>query len=648
MTSVVETTNEGVVVTETETVTIIETPQGVQGETGPQGPQGEPGMPAVYSDALPQPLGESSAGILSEASRADHVHFMPTPAEVGAETPTGAQGRVDALGLPAPLGDTYIRRNAANSAYEAASASTVRTDLNAETPEGAQTKVDTHAGATNPHDATALPTAERLVLRDALGRAKVAAPVESDDIARKDTVDNLGLPAPAADTYPRRNSLNTAYESKTSAEVRADLNAETPEGAQGKVDTHAAVTGTAHGAASTAQANALMARDAAGRAKVAVPAEPDDIARKDNVDAVQTNLSAHESLTSPHNATPLATADRLMLRDGAGRAKVAAPFAIDDIAIKDTVDTVQVNLDTHSGNTANPHGVTKDQVGLASVVDALQWHAGNDGAGSGLDADLLDGNEAAAFLLNTEVAKTADTFLRRNSVNGAYEAKTITDILNELTTVDGSGSGLDADMVDGIDAGGMLKTYAMYDASGHTLPSQTPIQWYTGQWLNNNIGAPEGMTYGRILGYTDLSNAAGYSFQIARGHSGAFIYLRVANNNAWSNWQRIVTFDPAENPWIAPTLTNGWVNFGGTFAPAGYYKDKQGQVHLRGLIKSGTIPSVAFTLPAGYQPPLDGIFAVASANLYGQLEVHSNGNVYIRSPSSNTWVSLAGISFRAA
>lgn len=58
-----------------------------------------------------------------------------------------------------------------------------------ETPAGAQTKVDAHGALTAPHSATSAATANRLMLRDASGRAKVAAPSASDDIARKDTVD---------------------------------------------------------------------------------------------------------------------------------------------------------------------------------------------------------------------------------------------------------------------------------------------------------------------------------------------------------------------------------------------------------------------------------------------------------------------------
>ncbi|WP_137681171.1 gp53-like domain-containing protein [Aurantiacibacter suaedae] len=57
------------------------------------------------------------------------------------------------------------------------------------------------------------------------------------------------------------------------------------------------------------------------------------------------------------------------------------------------------------------------------------WHPGNDGAGSGLDADLLDGKQAAAFVLGANY--------------------TAADILARLRTVDGAGSGMDSDLLDG-------------------------------------------------------------------------------------------------------------------------------------------------------------------------------------------------------
>lgn len=95
---------------------------------------------------------------------------------------------------------------------------------------------------------------------------------------------------------------------------KANWNAkETPAGAQNKVDTHANNTTSAHGATSAATANKIMIRDAFGRAKVAAPSAADDIARKAEVDAVQTNLNAHLSDLAPHgigNRSTLLTSEK--------------------------------------------------------------------------------------------------------------------------------------------------------------------------------------------------------------------------------------------------------------------------------------------------------------------------------------------------
>lgn len=78
------------------------------------------------------------------------------------------------------------------------------------------------------------------------------------------------------------------------------------------------------------------------------------------VDAVQTNLNTHATLTTTaHGATSAATASTLMARDASGRAKIAPPSAADDIARKDTVDA-------HANRTDNPHGVTPAQIGAVN------------------------------------------------------------------------------------------------------------------------------------------------------------------------------------------------------------------------------------------------------------------------------------------
>jgi len=58
------------------------------------GAPGPPGPGTVYSDDLPASLGVAAAGVAAEASRSDHVHEMPSAADVGAPAsdPTGITG----------------------------------------------------------------------------------------------------------------------------------------------------------------------------------------------------------------------------------------------------------------------------------------------------------------------------------------------------------------------------------------------------------------------------------------------------------------------------------------------------------------------------------------------------------------------------
>jgi hypothetical protein len=89
-----------------------------------------------------------------------------------------------------------------------------------------------------------------------------------------------------------------------------------------------------------------------------------------------------------------------------------------------------------------------------------------DGAGSGLDADLLDGHDSPYFAtqaaLTTEKNRndTQDTEISTNATNINSNISAIADLQNATTpanlltsikTVDGSGSGLDADTLDGHD-----------------------------------------------------------------------------------------------------------------------------------------------------------------------------------------------------
>lgn len=192
----------------------------------------------------------------------------------------------------------------------------------------------------------------------------------------------------------------------------------------------------------------------------------------------------------------------------------------------------------------------------------------------------------------------------------------------------GSGGGLSAvhlghkslQILSDIYYGGILKNY-----SGYLIYSTMPSGWGTAQLhfaCSTEWGVYDTTTPALTISKTTVSVA------------GNLTVTGTANSI------------PSEAV-IAPTLLNSWVNYGGTYATAGYWKDAEGIVHLHGLVKSGTIGAAIFTLPAGYRPAADQQTAVVSNGVYGYCAVRSSGNVEASS-GANTTFSLNGITFRAA
>jgi hypothetical protein len=94
---------------------------------------------------------------------------------------------------------------------------------------------------------------------------------------------------------------------------------------------------------------------------------------------------------------------------------------------------------------------------------------------------------------------------------------------------------------------------------------------------------------------------------------------------------------PFQNGWTSDTSQNN--------APARFYKDPYGVVHLEGVITGGG-GAFVFTLPRGYRPALRHIWPIANGS-------GTNDGIGIVMPSGsvlvfplNTSLSLDGISFR--
>lgn len=101
-------------------------------------------------------------------------------------------------------------------------------------------------------------------------------------------------------------------------------------------------------------------------------------------------------------------------------------------------------------------------------------------------------------------------------------------------------------------------------------------------------------------------------------------------------------------------FTNGWVNYGDPYGPGRFRKLASGLVVMDGLISTGTVNTIAFTLPVGYRPlPQVGggirdlIFqcAVGGAVGYEAARCNSNGEFRPTAASSSSWISLDGVKF---
>lgn len=175
------------------------------------------------------------------------------------------------------------------------------------------------------------------------------------------------------------------------------------------------------------------------------------------------------------------------------------------------------------------------------------WSAANDGASSGLDADLLDGNSSAFYL--------------------PASSYTAADVLAKMLTVDGAGSLLDADLLDAQSSAyylnaGNLNAGTLPEARGGTALTSLATFGWTPSWTNLTVGN---------------GTQEAYYFQI-----GKFAYFNI-----------IVTFGSTSSITGLPrvTLPNGWTFRSIMPAMSIHYVDASAAAHYVGtgaVISIGT------------------------------------------------------------
>ena len=169
----------------------------------------------------------------------------------------------------------------------------------------------------------------------------------------------------------------------------------------------------------------------------------------------------------------------------------------------------------------------------------------------------------------------------------------------------------------------------------------------------SNHNVPAGTTYvasGTISGHNLPADTNRNRFD----PGAKYFDLVIITNHAGTGTSVIesveVYKEPTQEPWKTANYTNGWSNYGSGYSPPGYYKDTNGIVHLRGLVKGGTIGagSCIFYLDEGYRPDYIRLLHAQTYpnDVMSRINISPDGCVN-PATGNNLWISLDGLSFRA-
>lgn len=106
-----------------------------------------------------------------------------------------------------------------------------------------------------------------------------------------------------------------------------------------------------------------------------------------------------------------------------------------------------------------------------------------------------------------------------------------------------------------------------------------------------------------------------------------------------------------DSGWQTPTLATNWTDYDTGNASVQYKKDALGNIVIKGLAKKSVALAYSdtiFTLPVGYRPTKQQLFASVGNDAFASIGITTAGVVALRAGGSATWTSLAGIIFDPA
>jgi hypothetical protein len=121
-------------------------------------------------------------------------------------------------------------------------------------------------------------------------------------------------------------------------------------------------------------------------------------------------------------------------------------------------------------------------------------------------------------------------------------------------------------------------------------------------------------------------------------------YSGTTNNFEWSSTVAVAV---AVEDWQNVSFENSWANEGGSWGGCQYFKDAQGIVHIKGLVKGGVDNTTIFTLPVEYRPTEGRVFMGMTCTGTGKrIDVLTDGTVSLNGTSSSSCFISVEITFR--
>ena len=273
------------------------------------------------------------------------------------------------------------------------------------------------------------------------------------------------------------------------------------------------------------------------------------------------------------------------------------------------------------GKTAYDHSQTTHAPSSADNTQAAIVAASS--KATPVDADtlaLIDSQAGSALkeLLWSNVKATLKTYF--DTLYSGSSGETAESILTKLLTVDGSGSRLDADMVDGVQAERIVYGQDIY---GSTAITDANAPTKSGFYRANNSASNTPIA-GQYWMITHAQYDANASWQLAKSTTiNSYTYYRVWTSSAgWTTWRLLYDSSNVGTNW--PTALGAALGTGWTTALAASRYSMGTREFIISPITSGTytIPVGEYILTFPLQPNSEGRLQIYN-NIDGWINVFS-------------------------